>query len=177
MAPEMADVIEDLVDAGTLRITTPDQVDVSRFSRVINCSGPAPVCTRGWNAVVDRLAARGLLRPNDLALGLDVDADGLLVDVSGQATPGLYAMGAARRGHAWEVAAIPDIRRQASPSPQSSPMAWRMEIASSSQAIASSVRSVRYSTWAPCSSNAARWASTIPRRGRSASWNCATASR
>jgi len=114
MAPEMADVIDDLIDAGTLRIATPDQVDVSRFSRVVNCSGPAPVCTPGWNAVVDRLAARGLLRPDALSLGLDVDADGALVDTSGQATPGLYAMGAARRGHAWEVAAIPDIRRQAS---------------------------------------------------------------
>jgi uncharacterized NAD(P)/FAD-binding protein YdhS len=114
MAPEMADVIDDLVDAGTLRIATPDEVDISRFSRVVNCSGPAPVCTPCWNAVVDRLAARGLLRPNDLSLGLDVDADGTLLDASGRPTPGLFAMGAARRGHAWEVAAIPDIRRQAS---------------------------------------------------------------
>jgi len=113
-APEMADVIDDLLDNGVLRIATPDQVDVSRFSRVVNCSGPAPVCTRGWNAVVDRLAARGLLRPDTLALGLDVDADGALVDTSGRPTPGLYTMGAARRGHAWEVAAIPDIRRHAS---------------------------------------------------------------
>lgn len=113
MAPEMADVIHDLVVDGTLRITTPDQVDVSGFSRVINCSGPAPVCTPGWNAVVDRLRARGLLRPNDLGLGVDVDPDGGVVAESGETTPGLYAVGAARRGTAWEVAAIPDIRRQA----------------------------------------------------------------
>jgi uncharacterized NAD(P)/FAD-binding protein YdhS len=113
-APEMADVIDDLLDSGILRIATPDQVDVSRFSRVVNCSGPAPVCTRGWNAVVDRLAARGLLRPDVLSLGLDVDEYGALVDASGRPTPGLYTMGAARRGHAWEVAAIPDIRRHAS---------------------------------------------------------------
>ena len=114
MAPEMADLIDDLVSAGTLRIATPDEVDVSRFSRVVNCSGPAPVCTPGWNAVVDRLAVRGLLRPDRLSLGLDVDDHGTLIDASGRPTPGLYAMGAARRGQGWEVAAIPDIRGQAS---------------------------------------------------------------
>jgi uncharacterized NAD(P)/FAD-binding protein YdhS len=113
MAPEMADLTLDLIESGTLQIARADEVDVSGFSRVVNCSGPAPVCTPGWNAVVDRLAARGLLRPNALGLGLDVDTEGRVVDVSGRATPGLFAMGAARRGTAWEVAAIPDIRRQA----------------------------------------------------------------
>jgi uncharacterized NAD(P)/FAD-binding protein YdhS len=113
MAPEMAGVIDDLVTAGTLHITTSEEVDVSRFSRVVNCSGPAPVCTPGWNAVVDRLATRGLLRRDPLSLGLDVDDSGTLIDASGRPTPGLYAMGAARRGQGWEVAAIPDIRRQA----------------------------------------------------------------
>jgi uncharacterized NAD(P)/FAD-binding protein YdhS len=114
MAPEMSDVIHHLLDAGTLRIARPEEVDLSTFSRVVNCSGPAPVCTPGWSAVVDRLFARGLLRPNDLGLGLDVDEGGVVLDSAGRPTPGLYAMGAARRGVAWEVAAIPDLRRQAS---------------------------------------------------------------
>ncbi|MDQ4086157.1 MAG: FAD/NAD(P)-binding protein [Actinomycetota bacterium] len=114
MAPQMADVIDNLLAAGTLRIVRPEEVDVSRFSRVVNCSGPAPVCTPGWNAVVDRLATRRLLRPDALSLGLDVDGHGALIDASGYPTPGLYTLGAARRGHGWEVAAIPDIRRQAS---------------------------------------------------------------
>ncbi|MDQ4007373.1 MAG: FAD/NAD(P)-binding protein [Actinomycetota bacterium] len=113
MAPEMADVIDDLLADGTLRIARPDQVDLSAFSRVINCSGPASVCTPGWNAVVDRLAVRGLLRPNGLGLGLDINPDGVLLDASGAPTPGLYAVGAARRGVVWEVAAIPDLRKQA----------------------------------------------------------------
>ncbi len=114
MAPEMSDVVHELLADGTLRIARPEQVDVSRFSRVVNCSGPAPVCTPGWNAVVDRLSARRLLRSDALGLGLDVDRQGIVLDASGHPTPGLYAIGAARRGSSWEVAAIPDIRRQAS---------------------------------------------------------------
>ncbi len=113
MAPEMSDVVRELIADGALRIARPEDVDVSGFSRVVNCSGPAPVSTPGWNAVVDRLAARGLLRANTLGLGLDVDQHGGVVDVDGRPTPGLYAVGAARRGAAWEVAAIPDIRSQA----------------------------------------------------------------
>jgi uncharacterized NAD(P)/FAD-binding protein YdhS len=113
MAPEMAELTFELIESGTLQIARPEEVDVSRFSRVVNCSGPAPVCAPGWNAVVDRLAVRGLLRPDPLGLGIDVDGHGTVLDASGRATPGLFAMGAARRGTAWEVAAIPDIRRQA----------------------------------------------------------------
>jgi uncharacterized NAD(P)/FAD-binding protein YdhS len=113
MAPQMADLVDNMIADGTLRIASPDQVDLSGFSRIVNCSGPAPVCTPGWNAVIDRLTVRGLLRPNQLGLGLDLDSDGVLLDTSGAPTPGLYAVGAARRGTAWEVAAIPDIRTQA----------------------------------------------------------------
>ncbi|MGH3316102.1 MAG: FAD/NAD(P)-binding protein, partial [Nocardioidaceae bacterium] len=58
MAPAMADLTFDLIESGTLEIARADEVDVSGFSRVVNCSGPAPVCTPGWNAVIDRLAAR-----------------------------------------------------------------------------------------------------------------------
>lgn len=114
MAPDMAELVDDLQADGTLRIAHPEAVEPASFSRVVNCSGPASVCTPGWNAVVDRLTARGLLRPNALGLGADVQADGSLVGTAGDPTPNLYAVGAARRGVAWEVAAIPDIRRQAS---------------------------------------------------------------
>ncbi|MGH3365678.1 MAG: FAD/NAD(P)-binding protein, partial [Nocardioidaceae bacterium] len=101
MAPEIADLTGELLADGTLRIAAPDDVDPTQFSRVVNCTGPAPVCTPGWNSVVDRLANRGVLRPNWLGLGLDLDQTGALVDVDGAVTPGLYAVGAARRGMAW----------------------------------------------------------------------------
>jgi uncharacterized NAD(P)/FAD-binding protein YdhS len=62
---------------------------------------------------VDSLAVKGMLWPGPLGLGVDMDADGALVDADGVAARGIYALGAARRGVEWEVAAVPDIRRQA----------------------------------------------------------------
>lgn len=113
MAPEVATAVERLLLDGRLRIAAPDTVDAATFDLVVNCTGPAPACTAGWNPLVDQLAARGLLRPGPHGLGLDVTPDGRLVRRDGRAARGLHVLGAARRGVEWEVAAVPDLRRQA----------------------------------------------------------------
>ena len=113
MAPAMADIVEGLLLDGRLRLATPDAVDVAGFDLVVNCSGPAPAATPGWNPLVDGLAARGMLRPGPHGLGLDVDREGRLLDEAGVAARALHVVGAARRGVEWEVAAVPDLRRQA----------------------------------------------------------------
>jgi uncharacterized NAD(P)/FAD-binding protein YdhS len=94
-------------------VTRLDDVDVSSFDLVVNCTGPAPAATTGWNPVVDGLAARGLLRPGPHGLGIDVAPDGRLLDEAGVPARALHVVGAARRGVEWEVAAVPDLRRQA----------------------------------------------------------------
>jgi uncharacterized NAD(P)/FAD-binding protein YdhS len=113
MAPAMADLVEGLLLDGRLRVCRPDDVDVTSFDLVVNCTGPAPAATPGWNPLVDGLAARGLLRPGPHGLGLDVSADGRLLDEAGVPARAVHVVGAARRGCEWEVAAVPDIRRQA----------------------------------------------------------------
>ena len=113
MSPEMAAHIERLQQSGTLRIAKVDEVDLSRFDRIINCTGPSPVPVSGWNRLVDTLLQRGAIRANRLGLGLDLDPDGRIVDTAGRPNPDVYAVGAARRGIEWEVAAIPDLRNQA----------------------------------------------------------------
>ncbi len=113
MAPPVAQLVEGLLLDGRLRVTTPDRVDATSYDLVVNCTGPAPAWTPGWNPLVDDLADRGLLRPDPLRLGLDVTRDGRLVGVDGRAARGIHVLGAARRGSAWEVAAVPDLRRQA----------------------------------------------------------------
>ncbi len=114
MAPPMAEVIDDLLATGRLEVrSTRDGVDPAAYDVVVNCTGPAPVSSTGWSPLVDDLAVKGLLWPGPFGLGIDVDADGALVDEDGLAARGLFAVGAARRGVEWEVAAVPDIRRQA----------------------------------------------------------------
>jgi uncharacterized NAD(P)/FAD-binding protein YdhS len=113
MAPAMAEIVEDLLGTGRLTVVPISQVDPASYDLVVNCTGPAPVGSTGWNALVDSLAVKGMLWPGPLGLGVDVDADGALVDADGLSARGMYAVGAARRGVAWEVAAVPDIRLQA----------------------------------------------------------------
>lgn len=119
MAPDLALRIDRLRSAGVLTITALDdtggldRLDLSGFDRIINCTGPAPVPTPGWNLLVDALLARGTVRAHRLGLGLDLDEHGRVVDVSGVAHPAIFAVGAARRGLEWEVGAVPDLREQA----------------------------------------------------------------
>ena len=54
-----------------------------------------------------------MLRPGPHGLGLDIGRDGRLLDEAGVPARAIHVIGAARRGVEWEVAAIPDIRRQA----------------------------------------------------------------
>jgi uncharacterized NAD(P)/FAD-binding protein YdhS len=113
MAPPMAQVVDDLLATGRLTVAGSRDVDPAAYDLVVNCTGPAPVSSTGWNPLVDSLAVRGMLWPGPFGLGIDVDRDGALVDADGVAARALYAVGAARRGSEWEVAAVPDIRRQA----------------------------------------------------------------
>lgn len=113
MSPDMAAHIADLRSAGVLRVARLDEVDLRGFDGVVNCTGPAPTPTRGWNPLVDTLLQRGTIRPHRLGLGLDLDPHGRVLDADGRPDPRLYVVGAARRGIEWEVGAIPDLRTQA----------------------------------------------------------------
>jgi uncharacterized NAD(P)/FAD-binding protein YdhS len=113
MAPAMASVVDSLVAEGRLEVRRWPEVEPTAYDVVVTCTGPAPVCTPGWNPLVDGLAVKGMLWPGPLGLGVDVDEDGALVDAAGVSARGIHVLGAGRRGAEWEVAAVPDLRRQA----------------------------------------------------------------
>ena len=113
MAPEMAACIDGMRAAGALELAPADSVDPTTYDLVVNCSGPAPVHTPGWNPLVDRLLSRGLLSAHALGLGLDLDDAGRPRDTAGVVREGIHVLGAARKGLEWEVTAIPDLRAQA----------------------------------------------------------------
>lgn len=87
---------------------------VLRLDRVINCTGPETNCRRIDNPLIISLLAHGLVRPDPLFLGLDVDGNGALIDGKGTPSNALYAIGPVRKGDLWETTAVPEIRVQAS---------------------------------------------------------------
>jgi len=113
MSPEMAAYVDGLLASGVLELAPAGTVDPTTYDLVVNCSGPAPVQTPGWNLLVDRLLARGVLTPHRLGLGIDLDRHGRPRGADGEPHPNVYVLGAARKGLEWEVTAIPDLRTQA----------------------------------------------------------------
>jgi uncharacterized NAD(P)/FAD-binding protein YdhS len=81
--------------------------------RVINCTGPECDYRRMRHPLIASLLGQGLVRPDDLALGLDNDAKGALLDAEGNARGVLYTLGPLRKGTLWETTAVPEIRVQA----------------------------------------------------------------
>lgn len=90
--------------------TSPETV---RAARIVNCTGPELDIVRAGEPLFDALVARGLIRPDPLRIGIDVDTDCRVRSADGAAAPNLYAIGPVTRGTFWESVAVPDIRVQA----------------------------------------------------------------
>jgi len=114
MPRPMRATLRSLVSSGTLTFARAAELDpAARFDLVVRCTGPGPVAARGWNPLVDALLDRRAVRAHPLGLGLDLAADGTVLGLGPAQAGRLHAVGAARRGLEWEVAAVPDLRVQA----------------------------------------------------------------
>ncbi len=83
------------------------------IDRVVNATGLEVRVPAMGHPLLDRLLADGIARTGPLGLGLDVDADGRLIDADGQPQDDVRAIGSLRIGEAWETIAIPELRAQA----------------------------------------------------------------
>ena len=134
IAPEIADVLADLIDDGQVRIyagrvtryreregfaevtirqRNSRTVKTLRVDRMINCTGSETDCRCIDDPLLASLFSQGLARPDSLFLGLDVNKYGGLLDSTGRASEGLYALGPMLKGCWWETTAVPEIRAQA----------------------------------------------------------------
>lgn len=134
MAPEVASLLGELRSTGRLTVEAANcaamradrdgievdlmragarGVEVRRFDRVINCTGPASDLRDAGEPLLDRLFESGLACPGPLGMGLDHDVDGAVVGADGHVSPYLFVIGPLRRGRLWETTAIPEIREQA----------------------------------------------------------------
>jgi uncharacterized NAD(P)/FAD-binding protein YdhS len=134
IAPEMGDVVRAMLESGQLTVTAgriqdyqaaPDGVAVTvrdrqtqtnrvlQVSRAVNCTGVQIDYRRSPQPPIANLRAQGLIRPNDIGLGLDTAADGAVLDARGNRSSLLYTLGTPRRGDLWETIAVPELRDQA----------------------------------------------------------------
>ena len=82
---------------------------VWRYAAVVNCASPHGDPGQAGGLIGD-LHRRGLLRPDALRLGVDVEEGFRLIGASGAPTEGLYAVGPLTRAAVWEAVAVPDLR-------------------------------------------------------------------
>lgn len=133
LAPEIAARVEVLCASGRLRFAAGKivsaemdgdgvalrwrprggaEVIATRTNRIVNCTGPQGDLLRSDEPLLRQLLAAGMIRPDALRIGLDVDAQSNVVDAQGNVDPALYCIGPMTRGELWEVVAVPDIRQQ-----------------------------------------------------------------
>ena len=111
-----AKVVQAVPEGGTihvhLRRRGREEGETVAFARVVNCTGPLGDLRRTDDPLLRRLASRGDIRPDPLAIGIDVDRQCHAIARDGSAQPRLFVVGPMTRGAHWEIVAVPDIRRQ-----------------------------------------------------------------
>jgi uncharacterized NAD(P)/FAD-binding protein YdhS/glyoxylase-like metal-dependent hydrolase (beta-lactamase superfamily II) len=134
IAPEINTIVQEMLNSGRLVISagrirehqsTTDGVSVTvcdrdtktntilNVNRVINCTGVEVDYRRSSQPLIVNLGAQGLIRPNQLGLGLDTTSNGAVLDTNGTVSTLLYTLGSPRKGDLWETIAVPELRRQA----------------------------------------------------------------
>ena len=86
--------------------------ETMQVDKIVDCRGVVSVPYRPANPALRDLLVRGHAQLDPLEIGLDVTADGAIVDGSGRASQRLFALGPLARAAFWEITAIPEIRAQ-----------------------------------------------------------------
>ncbi len=80
---------------------------------VINATGPHTHLVQTRSAVLQNLLRSGLIAPDDMEMGVRVDADHTVIGGDGGRSSVLLALGPLLRGTYWETIAVPELRGQA----------------------------------------------------------------
>ncbi len=90
-----------------------DRLLETEASWVINCTGPLPSNSVESNPVIGSLLVSGVLRPDELLLGIETTPEGHAIDADGREVPDLFLVGTLRKSTDWESTAVPELRNQA----------------------------------------------------------------
>lgn len=88
------------------------QVETLRTAKIVECRMVVAVPPTTTNPLLRDLFDSGLARHDPLCIGLDVTADGALIDRRGTPSERIFAVGPITRAAFWEIVAVPDIRTQ-----------------------------------------------------------------
>lgn len=133
LAPQSAQIIQQLRDEGRLQIFAARVLDVdgdgpldvtvrSRASQkvttlqsdiVVQATGLDTAVAFAEHPLLSGLLRDGLAAADPLQLGVLAQPDGRLINAAGKVQPGLYAIGSLLRGNLWECTAMPEIRNAA----------------------------------------------------------------
>jgi uncharacterized NAD(P)/FAD-binding protein YdhS len=81
------------------------------IGHVVNCTGPSTNLLATENTLVQQLLADGMIRPDNLGLGLDVSDACAVIDAKGAASDRIFYIGPWLKAKYWEATAVPDLRR------------------------------------------------------------------
>jgi uncharacterized NAD(P)/FAD-binding protein YdhS len=79
----------------------------------INCTGPRSQFSTSEAPLFQNLLRRGLVRPDALDMGIDVDDELAVIGRDGRPSRCLFALGPLLKGALWETTAVPELRGQA----------------------------------------------------------------
>jgi uncharacterized NAD(P)/FAD-binding protein YdhS len=80
---------------------------------VINATGPQTRFSATKSVLLRNLLRSGLAAPDDMDMGVQIDADHTVIERSGKRSAILLALGPLLRGTLWETIAVPELRGQA----------------------------------------------------------------
>ncbi len=79
---------------------------------LVNCTGPRESLEDAPDDLFRNLFERGLVRPDELDLGIEITPDFAVVDQHGRPSDFLFAIGPLLKGTLWETTAVPELRAQ-----------------------------------------------------------------
>ena len=89
------------------------QIEQVRVGAVVNCTGPTTDVRTAGDPLLADLFRRGLAVADPLGLGIDVAADGAVINRNGDSSRVLYYVGPLIRARDGEGTAVPELRTQA----------------------------------------------------------------
>ena len=84
-----------------------------KTDRVINCTGPQTDIRKMNRPLIRNLLKKGMIAPDEMALGMDALINGTLLDAGKKPSPYLSTLGGNLKGILWESTAVPELRIQA----------------------------------------------------------------